>query len=679
MNPILKRKSSYINTTIDKVKSTKLFAFLSTVFHFFEDKIAILSKKLGISKSLVYKYSVPLFLISCASLVLFGSTMALLVKSNFNSASESINDFVGGNMETEISERLLKELEAHEVIVDGELNAWVEKAATIAQSPAFFSGDLINISLYCKELIKNNNDLLEIIVLDKEGAPKYSSFDPISSNFDGQAHAFDPIKIIDELNSKSEYKSTIILNPEPNFSYIQVGYPIVDHKGDLQEGLILICKMNLFDKIEAQESESYLALNHDAEIMSVAKGGITKGDAIGGFYSDKYSLDEQTKEKGNFTSLNGENLISYSKSKLGVTFLSEIPVDKALAIVQENKANTQKVIGGSLAKILKYIALLAFFIIAFASLIGFLLARSIVKPINKLMEGTVEIANGNYGQELKVGTEDEIGDLTEKFNLMTNTLANQEGNLEIHNETIQNQTEKLAMSNAELEQYAKTISNDLKEPLKNIGYYQSMLKSSINNHSNSQKEMFLDKINESVQTMSKMIEDLFSYAQYNKQLENCILTRTELNSLVDVALKNLNYKLINNKADVDIEQLPFVEVQAPLIISLFQNLISNCISNRIDSKKLQINIYAELLENKYWRINIEDNGKGYNEDESKTLFTVFRQLSSSHDMDMTYGLAHCRKIILYHGGKIGVESTPGLGTTYYFTLPATTKKQLVAA
>ena len=85
MNPILKNKSSNFYTALDKIKSTKLFALLTNVFQFFEDKIAKISKKLGINKSLVYKYSVPLFLISCASLVLFGSTMALLVKSNFNS------------------------------------------------------------------------------------------------------------------------------------------------------------------------------------------------------------------------------------------------------------------------------------------------------------------------------------------------------------------------------------------------------------------------------------------------------------------------------------------------------------------------------------------------------------------------------------------------------------------
>ncbi len=679
MEPILENNESTVSQNLgfaERFKSTKVFSLFHSTFNFFKNRVYHLSKALGINKSLVYKYSVPLFLISFASFVLFSSTMALLVKSNFNNAGDSINEFVSTNLKSEVSERLSKELEAHEKIVEGELNAWVEKAATIAQSPAFFSGDLINISLYSKEIIKNNTDVLEIIILDQEGKSKFSSYDPISSSFDGQALSFDGQKIIEELSDNSKYKSEILLNEAPYFSFIQVGYPILNHNGKLQEGLVLICKMNLFQDLSEQEDDSYTVLNNEAQILS--KTNVSDQNdkvSVGDYYADKYTLDEQSNQKGNFFSLDGSKLITYSKSDLGVTFLSEIPVEKALAVVNQNEKNTEKAIGGSFNRILKSIALLALLIVALASIIGFWLAKSLVGPIRRLILGTLEVAKGNFNVKLEKSSVDEIGDLTDTFNLMTNTLSNQKGNLEIHNETIQNQTERLAMSNAELEQYAKTISNDLKEPLQNISYYQSILSNKLNNDENLEEKKYLKEIKDSVNNMKKMIDELFSYAQYNKQLETCLLTRTELNILVDVALKNLNYKLISNKVTVHVEQLPFVEVQAPLIISLFQNLINNCMANRIDSKRLRIEIYAELLENKHWRINIRDNGKGYSSDESKNLFTVFRQLSASPDTDMTYGLALCRKIILYHGGKIGVDSKPGEGTTYYFTLPAKTKSK----
>jgi light-regulated signal transduction histidine kinase (bacteriophytochrome) len=148
--------------------------------------------------------------------------------------------------------------------------------------------------------------------------------------------------------------------------------------------------------------------------------------------------------------------------------------------------------------------------------------------------------------------------------------------------------------------------------------------------------------------------------------------------VVDVALDNLHRLLEENKGTVTVETpMPVIDASDLQLTLLFQNLISNGIKYK-NARPPQVSIAAEEKKS-YWQFSVHDNGMGIREEDYERIFRIFQRLHTREEFPGTgIGLALCKKIVERHGGNIWVESAPGQGSTFYFTIPKRHVAQEVA-
>ncbi len=169
------------------------------------------------------------------------------------------------------------------------------------------------------------------------------------------------------------------------------------------------------------------------------------------------------------------------------------------------------------------------------------------------------------------------------------------------------------------------------------------------------------------QSHQRMINDMRTYLHVGSRRLN--FESVDCTSLLNQALDNLNAVIQESKAAITTSALPTLTVDAQHFILLFQNLIDNAIRYRSD-RPLLVHL-AAVLEDDYWKFSVCDNGIGIDADETERIFDVLRRLDTEPKKSGNgIGLAICRKIVERHRGRIWVESEPGEGSTFYFTVPA---------
>ncbi|MFA6056481.1 MAG: ATP-binding protein [Thermodesulfovibrionales bacterium] len=165
--------------------------------------------------------------------------------------------------------------------------------------------------------------------------------------------------------------------------------------------------------------------------------------------------------------------------------------------------------------------------------------------------------------------------------------------------------------------------------------------------------------------MEILIKDLLAYSQIGTKGK--AFKPTDCSSVIYDVLANLQAAIEENKAEVTYDRLPTVMADATQLGSLFQNLISNAIKFR-GNKKPRVHISSDLKENE-WVFSVQDNGIGIDPKDVERIFVIFQRLHGREEYSGTgIGLAVCKRIVERHGGRIWVESQPGRGSTFYFTL-----------
>ncbi len=225
---------------------------------------------------------------------------------------------------------------------------------------------------------------------------------------------------------------------------------------------------------------------------------------------------------------------------------------------------------------------------------------------------------------------------------------------------------KLLEQNQELKQFLYILSHDLKEPIRSIQGFTSLLIKRYSNKLPKEGKEFLEYILSSSKRMHQLIEDLLHYSQVSTSPKKQTFL---LDKAYKEALENLKILIKEYRAEITPSSLPPIKVwgNPTQIALLFQNLISNGIKFHKPQKKPKIHIEIEEEKNHYL-IKIHDNGVGIPRSQQKRIFDLFYQGDTSQE-GSGIGLAICKKIVQNHGGKIGVSSTKGKGSTFYFTLP----------
>lgn len=224
---------------------------------------------------------------------------------------------------------------------------------------------------------------------------------------------------------------------------------------------------------------------------------------------------------------------------------------------------------------------------------------------------------------------------------------------------------KLEYKNKELEQFVYIASHDLQEPLRTLKSFSSLL---IENQSDQLDEdgiLSLNFISDSASRMSALIKDLLDYSRIGRDRN---LNTINCNELIKTVTGDLKNTIDRNNTTLGIGELPTIKGYPTELRLLFQNLITNAIKFQDANNKPYITIKASRLTDG-WQFAVTDNGIGIKKEYQKKIFIIFQRLHSQNEYAGTgIGLAHCLKIVEMHGGKIWVESEPGKGSTFFFTI-----------
>jgi len=227
---------------------------------------------------------------------------------------------------------------------------------------------------------------------------------------------------------------------------------------------------------------------------------------------------------------------------------------------------------------------------------------------------------------------------------------------------------KLTSSNKEMEQFAFIASHDMQEPLRTISNYIGLLQNQYKGKLDKDADRYLTSISGATVRMQSLIRDLLEYSKIGNYKKNVVI---DCNLLLKDVLNDMNESIEESGAKIHSEQLPIINGNLSAIKSIFQNLISNAVKFKKKDVHPIINISAELKHNE-WFFTIKDKGIGIDKKYYDKIFVIFQRLHTNAEYTGTgIGLAHVKKIIELHGGKIWFESEPGKGTTFYFTIPKT--------
>jgi PAS domain S-box-containing protein len=236
-------------------------------------------------------------------------------------------------------------------------------------------------------------------------------------------------------------------------------------------------------------------------------------------------------------------------------------------------------------------------------------------------------------------------------------------------EALERKARELAASNAELEQFAYAASHDLQEPLRMIASYAQLLARRYRGKLDGDADEFIRFIVEGAERMQTLIRDLLAYSRAGRASQTP--ARVDLQDCAQVSLANLRAMLEESAAAVEIRPLPELVGQRSQLIQLFQNLIGNALKYH-GADPPRVHVSAERRGSE-WLFSVRDNGIGIDPQYREQVFDLFRRLHSRNEYAGTgIGLAICKKIVESHGGRIWVESEPGCGATFHFTLPAET-------
>jgi signal transduction histidine kinase len=233
---------------------------------------------------------------------------------------------------------------------------------------------------------------------------------------------------------------------------------------------------------------------------------------------------------------------------------------------------------------------------------------------------------------------------------------------------IRSRQEELVRANADLEQFAHSASHDLREPLRSIGIYSELLAKGYAHNCDDRGAEFIRLIRSATVRMETLLADLLSYAHassISEELPEPISARKPLGA----ALENLAGAIRESGANITVGDLPAVRIRESHLAQVFQNLVGNAIKYRND-EPLRVRLDARR-EGNFWLFCIEDNGIGIPVEYWETIFGLFKRLHTNDKYSGTgMGLAICRRIVERYHGRIWVESEPGQGSKFLFTIPA---------
>jgi len=230
------------------------------------------------------------------------------------------------------------------------------------------------------------------------------------------------------------------------------------------------------------------------------------------------------------------------------------------------------------------------------------------------------------------------------------------------------QASELARSNADLEQFAYVASHDLREPLRQVSSYVSLLERRYGQALDEDGREFIRYARDGAKRMDHLIIDLLEFSRIGHSA--LPVEKIDLGEIIDQAVELLGARIIEAGASVQrASDMPFVRAARDDLMRLFQNLIGNAIKYRHPARSSMVRIIC-LREGNEIVVSVMDNGIGIEADYTERIFGIFQRLHTRDKFEGTgIGLAICKKIVEHQGGRIWVDSVPGEGSNFHVALP----------
>ena len=306
--------------------------------------------------------------------------------------------------------------------------------------------------------------------------------------------------------------------------------------------------------------------------------------------------------------------------------------------------------------------------------IAFILEISVIRPLSRLAADARTVADGDFTHHVDPGGPQEVrttgigvNRMRERILAELSAVRTAHTSLEAAHATLEARTEDLQRSNAELEQFAYVASHDLQEPLRKVASFVQLLQRRYAGQLDEKADQYIDLAVDGAKRMQQLINDLLTFSRVGRTAQR----REEISCsvLLAQAWANLGPAVKASHATIEAGHLPVVLGETSLLTAVFQNLLSNALKFAGEQPP-RISVSAHR-EGEQWLFSFSDNGIGIPAEYAERIFVIFQRLHDRAAYPGTgIGLAMCRKIIEYHGGRIWLDTTVTSGARFCFTLPA---------
>jgi signal transduction histidine kinase len=305
------------------------------------------------------------------------------------------------------------------------------------------------------------------------------------------------------------------------------------------------------------------------------------------------------------------------------------------------------------------------------------LRHVIVTPLARLAKDVRGVVHGSFDRPLAPSGPREIAQLGADVEGMRERIVAEVSALRDAELALMEQARELQRSNEELEQFAYVASHDLQEPLRKVASFTQMLERRYKGQLDERADRYIAFAVDGAKRMQDLINDLLAFSRVGRV--TAPIERVETADLLRDAAGRLSTAIRESGMEIAASELPPVRGDAGLLTAVFQNLISNAIEFRGEPPH-RVEFHAER-DGRFWLFTCADRGICVEDEYGERIFVIFQRLHTRDAYDGTgIGLAMCRKIIEYHGGRIWLApAEPGRGARFHFTLPADEPQEEQAA
>jgi signal transduction histidine kinase len=304
---------------------------------------------------------------------------------------------------------------------------------------------------------------------------------------------------------------------------------------------------------------------------------------------------------------------------------------------------------------------------------GYLLRRIITRPLAELGRDAEQVAAGDFGKSVAIPTGPrEIVQLGWEIDDMRRRIVRELTSVEAAHRQLESQALELKRSNEELEQFAYVASHDLQEPLRKVASFCQALQRRYEGQLDERADQYIEFAVDGAKRMQVLINDLLAFSRVGRSGQ--ALELVSLDDILAQAKSSLASALEETNASVLADELPTIRGERALLVSLFQNLIGNAVKFRGDAPpivRLTVNRDGDR-----WSFSCSDNGIGLDPEYADRIFVIFQRLHTKEAYPGTgIGLAMCRKIVEYHGGRMWLDHDHAPGAEFRFTLPIAKERE----